>query len=70
MRALGDVLKVAKQVGQGHNDLALWKSVISLTSYMVRLPAAQINRTVTGAHALVTGKTHNPAALVFGFNAK
>jgi hypothetical protein len=70
MRAVGDVLKVAKQVGQGHNDLALWKSVISLTGYMVRLPAAQINRTVTGSHALATGKTNNPAALVFGFNVK
>ena len=70
MRLFGDILKLAKQVGQGVNDLALWKSIISAASDVLRLPGGQINRTVSGAHALVTGKTHNPAALVFGFNAK
>jgi hypothetical protein len=69
-RAIADLLRLAKQVGQKENDLALWKSVISASGYIFRLPAAQINRTVTGANALATGKTKNPAALVFGFNAK
>ncbi|CAB5162638.1 hypothetical protein UFOVP151_42 [uncultured Caudovirales phage] len=70
MRLFGDILKLAKQVGQGVNDLALWKSIISAASDVLRLPGGQINRTVSGAHALVTGKTNNPMALVFGFNAK
>ena len=31
------------------------------------LPAAQVNRTITGAQALAEDETDNPAALVFGF---
>jgi hypothetical protein len=69
MRGIVDVLKLAKQIGQGQNDIALWKSVISVTSDIFRLPGGQINKTLGGAAAMAQGKTRNPAALIFGFDA-
>lgn len=69
MRGIVDVLKLAKQIGQGQNDIALWKSVISVTSDIFRLPGGQINKTLGGAAALAQGKTRNPAALIFGFDS-
>ena len=70
MRLYGDIIKLAKQVGQGQFDDALRKAVVNAAGDTLRIPSAQINRTVTGAKALYEGKTHNPAALVFGFNVK
>ncbi|CAB4124954.1 hypothetical protein UFOVP66_45 [uncultured Caudovirales phage] len=69
MRGIVDVLKLAKQIGQGQNDIALWKSAISVTSDIFRLPGGQINKTLGGAAALAQGKTRNPAALIFGFDS-
>jgi hypothetical protein len=69
MRGIVDVLKLAKQIGQGQNDISLWKSAISVTSDIFRLPGGQINKTLGGAAAMAQGKTRNPAALIFGFDA-
>ena len=66
-RLAGDILKLAKQVGQGEMDDALRKSVINASGTLFRLPSAQINRTITGIEALAEDKTDNPAAIGFGF---
>ena len=41
--------------------------MINVIGDVAALSAAQVNRTATGAEALKTGKTKNPAALVFGY---
>lgn len=66
-RLVADTMKLAKEVGQGNMDDGLRKSVINVAGELLRLPSAQINRTVTGAKAMTEGKTHNPAALLFGY---
>lgn len=66
-RIFSDMLKLAKQVGQGEMDDALRKAVVNAVSDFARLPGAQINRTITGAEAIYEGETMNPAALVFGY---
>lgn len=67
LRMFGDILKLAKQVGQGEMDDSLRKAVINAAGDTLRIPSAQINRTITGAKALAEDETDNPAALVFGF---
>lgn len=67
VRVIADTGTVGKQVMQGTLDDSLRKSIINLSGDIFGLPAAQINRTVTGTQALVTGETSNPAAVVFGF---
>jgi hypothetical protein len=67
LRMAGDILKVAKQVGQGEMDDAMRKAVINAAGDFVRIPSAQINRTITGYNALAEDETTNPAALAFGF---
>lgn len=66
-RIIGDTLKLAKQIGQGEMDDGLRKSIVNVTGELLRLPAAQVNRSITGAKALIEGDTKNPAALVFGY---
>lgn len=66
-RLVADTMKLAKEIGQGNMDDGLRKSVINVTGELLRLPSAQINRTVTGVKALTEGKTQNPAALLFGY---
>ncbi len=66
-RIIGDTLKLAKQIGQGEMDDGLRKSIVNVTGELLRLPAAQVNRSITGAKALIEGDTQNPAALVFGY---
>ena len=41
--------------------------MINVIGDVAGLPAAQVNRTVTGAEALRTSTTKNAAALVFGY---
>ena len=66
-RLIGDTLVLAKQIGQGEMDDGLRKAVINVSGELLRLPSAQINRTITGVVALKEGKTKNPAAIVFGY---
>jgi hypothetical protein len=66
-RLLGDTLVLAKQIGQLELDDGLRKAVINVTGELMRLPSAQINRTITGIEALHQGRTKNPAAIVFGY---
>lgn len=67
LRMLGDVAKLTKETSQGEADDGLRKAIVNLAGDLLRLPSAQINRSITGAKALAQGKTVNPAALVFGF---
>lgn len=67
VRLIGDATKAGKQVSQGELDEGLRKAVVNLAGDLLRLPSAQINRTVTGIEALREGKTKNPAAVVFGY---
>jgi hypothetical protein len=66
-RLLGDTLVLSKQVGQLELDDGLRKAVINVAGELMRLPSAQINRTITGIEALHQGRTKNPAAIVFGY---
>lgn len=66
-RMAADILKLAKQVGQGDIDAPLRKSVVNAAGDMFKLPAAQINRTINGVEALADGKTQNPGAVLTGY---
>jgi hypothetical protein len=67
LRLFQDLAKLGKQIEQGEWDLAATKALVGFTSDLLRLPAAQINRSITGTTALIEGKTDNPAAVVFGY---
>lgn len=67
LRFIADTGSFAKQASQGEFDDAFRKSAINVMGSLLGLPAAQINRTITGAKALNEGKTSNPAALLFGY---
>lgn len=67
VRMIGDVYKLGGQAAQGEIDLPFVKSFINVAGDLLGLPAAQINRTITGTNALVEGETENPAAAVLGF---
>lgn len=67
VRLITDATKAAKQVNQGEYDAPLRKAIVNLAGDLLRLPAAQINRSVTGIEALREGKTQNPAAVLFGY---
>jgi hypothetical protein len=67
LRVIPDTIKLVDQAAQGDMDDAFRKSFLNVIGDVSGIPAAQINRTVTGAQALNEGKTDNPAALVFGY---
>jgi hypothetical protein len=67
LRVIPDAFKFAKQAAQGEFDDAFRKASVNLIGSRFGLPAAQVNRTITGAQALAEDETDNPAALVFGF---
>lgn len=66
-RVVSDGFALATQVNQGEFDDSFRKAVVNVIGSTFGLPAAQANRTITGAQALVEGKTANPAAIVFGY---
>jgi len=67
VRMIVDAYKLALQAKQGEMDDGLRKAVVNAAGDLLRLPAAQINRTITGAQALVDGKTENPGVLLTGY---
>ncbi len=67
VRAISDAQKFGQQAMQVEFDDAFRKSAFNLIGDFTGLPAAQINRTLTGTQALAEGKTENPAAVAFGF---
>lgn len=67
LRVITDAHKFGQQAMQGEFDDAFRKSAFNLIGDFTGLPAAQINRTITGTQALAEGKTENPAAVAFGF---
>lgn len=67
LRGITDMQKFGQQAMQGEFDDAFRKSAVNLIGDFTGLPAAQINRTLTGTQALAEGKTENPAAVAFGF---
>jgi len=67
LRLISDITGLAIQVNQGEVDDAFRKRAINVIGSGFGLPAAQINRTFSGAQALIGGETANPAALAFGF---
>ena len=70
LRVIPDSVALAKQAKQGEFDDAFRKSFINLAGDLFGLPAAQANRTITGAQAIAEGKTANPAAIAFGYQEK
>lgn len=67
VRMIVDAYKLALQTKQGELDDGLRKAVVNAAGDLLRLPAAQINRTITGAQALADGKTENPGVLLTGY---
>jgi len=67
LRLLADITGLAEQVGQGELDDTFRKRAINVIGSGFGLPAAQVNRSITGANALLEGETSNPAALAFGY---
>ncbi|MCH2240945.1 MAG: hypothetical protein MK041_03205, partial [Aquabacterium sp.] len=67
LRFIPDIFRFTQQAAQGEFDDAFRKASINLLGDAFALPAAQVNRTITGVQALNEGETVNPAALVFGF---
>jgi GNAT superfamily N-acetyltransferase len=70
LRMLADVTKLTKEASQGQADDGLRKAIVNFAGELLRLPSAQINRSISGVKALNEGKTSNPAAVVFGFQEK
>ena len=67
LRAVNDLIKLSKEAGQGELDDGLRKAIVNMSGDIFGLPSAQINRSITGAQALSSGDTNNPAALLFGY---
>lgn len=67
IRPIAEIGKFATQANQGDFDIAFLKSTVNLIGNFTGLPAAQINRSITGTNALIEGDTDNPAAIGFGF---
>ena len=67
LRAVNDLIRLSKEVGQGELDDGLRKAIVNMAGDIFGLPSAQINRSITGAEALSDGDTDNPAALLFGY---
>lgn len=67
VRLIADLAKLGKQIHQGEMDDGLRKAMINVAGELLRLPSAQINRTVTGINALNEGKTTNYGALLTGY---
>ena len=66
LRIVGDTLKFAVQVSQGELDDAFRRSFVNVVGTGLKLPSAQINRTLDGLIAIMEGKTSNPLGVVFG----
>lgn len=67
LRVVGDAFRAGQQAMQGEFDDAFRKALVNVAGSTMGLPAAQINRSITGAQALSEGETQNPAALVLGY---
>jgi len=67
LRVIPELVGLAKQVYQGELDDGFRKAFVNVLGDLTGIPAVQINRTVTGAEALNSHETANPASLVFGF---
>lgn len=67
VRMLADLAKLGKQLHQGELDDGLRKAIINTSGELLRMPAAQVNRTINGIEALHDGKTQNPGAVLTGY---
>lgn len=67
LRLLSDITGLGNEIGQGELDDGFRKRAINVLGSAFGLPAAQANRTINGAQALIDGETENPAALAFGY---
>lgn len=65
-RVISAGVEFGKQAQQGEADAAFWRSADNLGGIVFHYPAAQINRTVAGMHAIAKGETRNPLVLAFG----
>lgn len=66
LRFFSEFYKLASQTNQGEVDEAFRKSAVNTAGIVFKLPAAQINRTLSGTDALIEGETSNPAAIIAG----
>ena len=62
--------KLGKQLAQGEADEAALRALNQTAGILLQYPATQVEKTVRGIDALRSGKTKNPAAVLFGPPAK
>jgi hypothetical protein len=67
VRVIADTTKFVQQAQQGEFDDAFRKASINLIGPLFGIPAAQVNRSITGINALTDGKTDNPASAILGY---
>lgn len=67
LRVFSDISQLGSQVAQGKFDLALVKAINNVAGSTFGLPAAQLNRTLTGIDAWVEEETDNPLAIILGY---
>jgi hypothetical protein len=67
-RVFQDVGKFANQAMQGELDESFWKSAGKVLGLVSHLPAAQIEKTITGYLDLQSGKTDKVTAPLFGYS--
>lgn len=70
LRLIPSVIDLVRQGMQGEMDDAFRKAAVNVVGSATGLPAAQINRTVSGIKAMSDGETSDPRALVFGYRGK
>lgn len=67
LRVFSDISQLGSQVAQGEFDMALVKAINNVAGSTFGLPAAQLNRTLSGIDALAEGDTNNWLAVVLGY---
>lgn len=66
LRLFGAIENLGKQTMQGEPDEPFWKSLNTVGGLLLHYPSSTINSLLDGLHALATGKTQNPGALLVG----
>jgi hypothetical protein len=65
-RFFSELAKLVKQTEQGEVDEAALKAAAGTLGVLFHLPTGQVARSLDGVHALSTGATDNPGALIVG----
>lgn len=65
-RFFAEAGKLLQQIEQGEADQAAWRAANQVAGTLLHYPAGQVQRTAEGLWQLLTHRTSNPAAVLFG----